>query len=530
MHKLDRGRLLWLAVVALATAWMVRSVHDVGHLGQDTYLLIASAQVDSPGDVGRILSERFLGGFNWYRPVLTLSVSLDHALWGMDPGGYARTGALLWGACALALGLFVRAALGPESWVAALVAVLAFCIYPCHGEVLPILPRRGELLLTFFALMALRSAMTASRSGRVPWAALILAVFAFGSKDNGVLVVPLAILVAASYSPGGFRTRVRYTAHSTLLFGLAGALFWWGRSHVVHGVGGRREFLEFSKTPERFFSVLGQLLQPPQAYPGSSPIVWIGVTVVGALLLATWIAPSRGVHSSGEVTPPSLPDGPGHPIERGAVVRLVAFASAWSLLFSLIYSLRGSFAPRYLGTIAVGLSLGIGVAAQLSVALWSQGHRIGRLVGGTLALPSMAFLLMNLSTSTTLAADRSWVERTESNDVFYTRLRRAIERSTPGEFVELPGLPKVGTIDPEGPHLLPVRSVVPASILAWAKLEYPDRRTRIVRPGGKAPRPGELVLVYRGARLGSQARKSRGSGPRGGDAASTSITGVLGEQ
>lgn len=142
-----------------------------------------------------------------YQPLAWLSLSVDHALWGLNPAGYHLTALLIHVAATLLLFVFLRrllrappGVLSPETAGAAAGALL-WGLHPLRVESVAWATERRDVLCVFFLLLSLIAYLRyaeARREGR-PWGrALALSLAAFSasllSKSMGIML-PAALLV-----------------------------------------------------------------------------------------------------------------------------------------------------------------------------------------------------------------------------------------------------------------------------------------------------------------------------------------------
>jgi hypothetical protein len=257
-----------LALLLAATIAAYRPYLALGHLGWDTYPLILTSRIAGASDLVGAFREELMDGRyphgRFYRPVTSLSLGLDHAIWGLDPAGYHRTDLGLLLACTLGVALLGRRLLGPGA--GALAAALFFALHPVHVETLPVAARRADSLALLFTLIALASGRKPARSepkasevhpdlpqasevhqdrlsgwhpGLRTSVCALSAALAVGSKESGVAVVPLLIALGfAEASPADGWARVRVAARVAAFPALAVALALLLRTAVLGGIGG----------------------------------------------------------------------------------------------------------------------------------------------------------------------------------------------------------------------------------------------------------------------------------------------------
>jgi len=146
-----------------------------------------------------------------YRPVVTTSWALQHALGARSPVAHNAVNLLLHAAvCLLAWRVYRR--LGVRASVA-LGGALLFATHAVHSEVVANAVGRAELLASLFTLTAFLAYLRgrAAPGGAWGWAALAAASFALAvlSKENAALLVALIPFHALLYGQGdGLRARL----------------------------------------------------------------------------------------------------------------------------------------------------------------------------------------------------------------------------------------------------------------------------------------------------------------------------------
>ncbi len=141
------------------------------------------------------------------RPVMLLSLMVDSMFWGRNPLGYHLTNLLLHAACSVLLLLLLLRIFGRLSesqdgkgspLIGALVGALIFAVHPANSEAVCVASFREDLLVAFFALVALSLAErfpARRRSVTILLAAgcVLSMLAAVASKESGA-VVPLLLL------------------------------------------------------------------------------------------------------------------------------------------------------------------------------------------------------------------------------------------------------------------------------------------------------------------------------------------------
>ena len=103
--------------------------------------------------------------FQNFLPLHLLSYMLDHAIWGMNAGGYHLSSVLIHAVNSVLCLLVVRRLSGDA--VVGLVAALLFAVHPAHVEAVAWVSIRKDLLSTTFLLLSLWSYLEARRGNRL---------------------------------------------------------------------------------------------------------------------------------------------------------------------------------------------------------------------------------------------------------------------------------------------------------------------------------------------------------------------------
>lgn len=480
-------RLHWtLPVLALAALvwWRIRAI---GLVGLDTLPILYTAELPE------LLSGRLMPNHNMYRPVLSLSVWTEKQLFGLWAPGYQATNALCLAFAALALGHLARRVVGTE--LAALVAALALLLHPSLIDVAPFVERRSELLMVGFAAL---SAASATRPGR--GAALRAALFgllAMGSKDNGLVALPLAAGAAWIAAQGTPRARVARAGAACWPLALATVAFAGWRARVVGGLGGRgdREPLALvAEHPGQVLELVDRALRP-EPFASERPLTAVLLAAVAAALLAVlWLG--HGARRPRSTRPGSTRPGTARPW-RG-----VLLGALWTEAFLLTYAARGVWRLWYVLPLAAGLSLCLGgVTERLAEAWRARGERPLAARAAGLGLVALALSLGWQARFGVVLGDlRPLRERTRRIEAFYGELERRIETFGPGIAIAVPELPSRIETPPGPGYYDNVRDVTKTTVRAWAAVRLPGERVRMkpsAERAGPAERyPDDYLLVH----------------------------------
>lgn len=483
------GQLVWPAA-ALIVSWLLFSkTRNYGLMGQDTFQIILNSRIESFADFVGTFTERLIGNYNFYRPALNLSMAVDYELWGLRPSGYQLTNILLFAGCALALGLVARRLAGKSASLAPTVAVLAFVLFPAHFEVIPVIARRGEMMVALFGLLAIWFQLSPRALSGFSLLPALFGLLAMGSKDNGLIIPPLcgvALLLCSDRR--SWLERVRHTLRLMLPHGVVLLGFLVVRSQVVQGLGGGSGELRLAGLADAATRVLGNVLLPEPLFYPSPVTVWVVVAWIVAMLGASLLhaVGSRASRATG-VAGGDSESRPG---------RAVAFGLAWLLLFTLAYALRGQIKPWYVFLLSVGWAILLGSAAEHALVVFETGRRAARASSVVALLLLVAMLAWTARYSPAIHDYHEWEERTATVDAFYAKLRQRIKKAELGALVEAPPYPPHVRRPMDRAFVYPVRNITNASVKAWALLTMPDLPVRL----GPEALPDEIVVAPQGRR------------------------------
>lgn len=241
------SRSLWLFVVfAIAIATHAETL-QYWFVATDTLPLIETSRVQSPSGVAELFTQPLMAGTDFvetalfYRPVSSLSYTLEYAVWGLSPTGYHLTNLLLHGVAAV-LAAVTIAEITRRPAVGYLGAAL-FAIHPLTAGVVPPIARRQDVLLTVFVLGALllfvRSRRTNSR--RLLVGALGAYAAALGAKEPAVALPGIIFVWLVLYrGTGEWRSTLRRAVTGTAPFVAVTVAYALVRLVVLGGIGGYR--------------------------------------------------------------------------------------------------------------------------------------------------------------------------------------------------------------------------------------------------------------------------------------------------
>jgi hypothetical protein len=486
-------RLLPSAIILAVVGTLFSQTRHFGLLGFDCYPIIVTSRVASLADlIGNftesLMDGRYTGEF--YRPLSNLSFAVDHAVWGLNPAGYQLTSALLLAGCAWAVWLLATRLLGAGARFGSSLALAVFVLSSLHFEVLPVPPRRPELLCCLFVALALAlqlSPRALATEKPSPWPALAT-LLAVASKESGFIVPVLVALAVFLYSDRpGLSGRVRHVTRLLVPHLAAVAIMIVIRVLVLGGMGGHRTFSVgdiFSSVGLALQVVANGLLLPQPAMSGALVGRWLLTALLFALAVTlVWSA----LRTRRPDEPQPMPFAP----------KTVIVAVAWIGLLGLTYAAAGLIGPWYLLLPLAGWALLTGALAERLLSLAGGDARpLGWLATATLTL-LVGLLVWQSSYSPVFRHYDEWERATTAADTFLDRAQSLIEDAAPGSVVEAPPMPVWAAPKNDGPTVRGAAIFADYSIQAWAELVFPGRKVRVIYAGPDVPPPAadEIVLL-----------------------------------
>jgi hypothetical protein len=432
---------------AVATAWLTRYapalalalVVTLGYApftgeylqGNDTW-----AHIWTSRDVGRVLTQPIMAGTSFpetwalfYRPVSSLSYTLNYALSGLNPTAFHLTDLLIH--VLASLGLYsLMLLLGTSGWAAAIGAA-TFALHPIMASVVPDVPRRHDPL----AMSLLLGGLLLVGRPRPNWplvlagsmALLALAELAKEIAYVGPLLVGPIVLLAAWSNGGSIRhawPRAAMTAVAWL--GVSLVLLGW-RLHVLGEIGGySRHFAPLFDLDVALNDILRNLLWPFRAVLQTTLRAWfneIGLAVlVAGLPILLVRRPARATLLLGWL---------------------------WLIAFGVFQGLSHSQAPWHTYFTVGGLAfLAAGVfdgVFSATLAAWVPRHLLLRLparavLGGCLA-GALVFQVAALRESVLMTSYSAWHITGELGRMYLASIEPCVAGAPPGRQVLLNHFP-----------------------------------------------------------------------------------------
>lgn len=455
------------AVLVFAAAFVLHIDNlDNALLGWDAYATIIASRIESSADLWGTFSEVMMNGRlpfgDFYRPVGNLFIAFDHAIWGLEPFGYQLTNLALWSLSASLVFLFARRLLGEGAILGPVVAAVFYILHPAVLSILSFAARRTETLQIVFILLALVSLPVSEGERSTPRHLLagLFAALAVGSKETGIIVLPLAFihqLLMLEHTTVFGRAIAAYRAvvpAGVLVAGVLGT-----RLGVIGGMGGYHmapsmSFFErlvtFSPSYLQTVAVTGM----PGRLSAAGFLFLAILLVLVSVVIWLFLASRRWTQ-----------------VQRWRVVALGAVGIFWLLCQVGLACMSFQFSPRYVVGMVAGLAL---VLAALVEGIWITRKVIGATTRPvlTFAAASMAVAMMPGLAGSTLwydypgLAEASWIQKGELR-----ALADAMRINPPQRRTTITVRRQVGIMDDAVDHAW---MLSPWGLQAWLEMSFPD--------------------------------------------------------
>ena len=300
MHFRFSAKIFWPALLLMVGAFLLYANSFGNVWTYDDFPVV----VDNP-DIRSLVG--FFADAHPGRPLRELTYLLDHALFGLQPGGWHIQN-VFWHGLNAVLVFLLLGRLGVESRVAWFASLL-FLVHPIQVEVVANISHRKDSLALCFVLLALLCHIRACEQGRRRWGweAGMLGAWALAllAKQNAV-VLPL-VLLAYEYAFLADGRRIllkkRMFGAGVAVASLLGGLFWY--RHFVASSGFQAETAKLLQSKANYFDgatldlyyrmvlkswvfMLGKVIYPTNLaleYTYSIPAGWFDPWVLAACLL-----------------------------------------------------------------------------------------------------------------------------------------------------------------------------------------------------------------------------------------------------
>ncbi len=336
--------------------------------GTDTITLIQTSRINHVEDVRRIIAEPLMAGSDFlqvakfYRPLSSISYSIDYWLWGMNPAGFHFTNLLLHTLTCIFTFVMIRSFFGLHPWSAGMGAI-TFALHPILVETVPSLDRRHDIMAGLFIVLCVifcaKFLASLSQKRRYLWASVACQIGAMASKETAFfLPALLLVLVVLFVRPEGGISRLRVALHVWRPYVFAAFLFVLWRTYVLGGVGGyiaanhppwaNKELYVLQMAASYLYDLLSPIDSMWQPFLNTTlSIAFLGA-VLAILPLATEYLYAHGIKSARHS-------------DTCPLYRIRIFFLCWLLMPLTIYAFTLTFGHRgmYIPTIALSCLLAL---------------------------------------------------------------------------------------------------------------------------------------------------------------------------
>ncbi len=460
---------------------------DNALLGWDAYATIIASRIGSSADLWGTFSEVMMDGRlpvgDFYRPVGNLFIAFDHAIWGLEPFGYQLTNLVLWSLSAALIFLLARRLLGEGAILGPVVAVVFYILHPSALSILSYAARRTETLQIVFILLALISLPVSAGERKAPRHLLagLFAALAVGSKETGIIVLPLAFIhqfltlersVVFDRAVAAFRAVV---PAGILIVGVLGA-----RLAVIGGMGGYHMAASTSLI-ERLVTFLPRYLQTV-AVTGtfgrsSATGFFLFVFLLALVSVVVWLLLASRRWTRGQ---------------RRCVVGLGAVGVFWLLCQIGLACMSFQFSARYVVGMVAGLAL--------VIAALVEGVLIIRTIKGAATRPVLAFAAASMAVAMMpgLAGSTLWYDYpglAEASRIQKSELQvlaEGIRMNPPQRPTTVTVRRQVGIMDDAVDHAW---MLSPWGLQAWLEMSFPGTPIQVGLDNNARPSRSHWNLV-----------------------------------
>lgn len=480
--------------------------------GSDSLTLIDTSRIQSLEDARKIFTQPLMSG-TWfvntalfYRPIASLSYSLDYYFWGLNPFGYHLTDLVLHvivSILVLKLMLLLTRGRKSVSWLSAAI----FTTHPILVECVPVIARRQDIIVALFLLLSqvLFVKYILNPIRRLNWVMLysILAyAFALGTKEIAVLQ-PLIIcgylFIFFSHIPEDTHKSIRLkSAQMYLSFLLAVTLVYivW-RAYVLQGIGGY-ENQNFTSSETLWFSLntsksyISNLLYPVSInyiIPKSLARVLFSVDemILACLSISLTISVASLFLTSGTNQMKSLSS-------KYGIGKTMAFLLLWLLAPLCFFLVTRTFDHRYMYIPVIPFSalISIVLVENLQIVIHrlairqsaTNFHWKQYAASGSFILTS-GLVIYFLSFSPLIRTYREWEDNGNLSSMILQKLSNVVNdlpnHQNTNYTIRIRNLPAGITTDKTGiPHVKSVNYLEKYSIKSYLDLTYPNNQIEVV--------------------------------------------------
>ncbi len=495
-----------LAVIVIALVAFLTYDDVLGYFftAQDSLTLIATSRIESVRDLDRIFSEpmmnrtSFITIGKFYRPVSSLSFSLDYQIWALNSFGYHLTDLILH-ICVAVLIFFLIRSLTNGNQIMAWITAIIFATHPILVEIVPAISRRQDIIVTFFLLgsflvfLKYNNATKLLRKTIYLFISISFYILALGAKEIAIIFWPLVLSHSVLFlSPPVVSLKNRIIKANVVTFPYAMTtivIIAW-RAYVIQGLGGYpNEALSAIGFVHRLIQIIiiyfVDLFYPVdflrlEPYLTASKIKYM--MYFSVLLLPFFFAMgflflkrqyTRGVkyHSSSTL----------HFLKCDHhLIKLALLFMIWTLLPLLIYLLTLNFDHRfmYIPVIPFSSILAITIVKSFQAIIYNEDSRY---FFAPIFLLATGLSITLLAYSPLIKTNNEWRDSGRVSAMFLEGLSEIIPSLPEKSVIYVENLPKgITSYKTEIPHAKTVGYLIDHSIKAWLDLNFPSNQIEVV--------------------------------------------------
>lgn len=474
-------------VLSIALIAFLTYIDIIGYFftATDTLPLIDTGRIQSFNDIVRIFTEPMMNGTKFvksavfYRPISTLSFSLDYFIWKLNPFGYHLTNLILHILVSVVVFFLVRFLTNGKQVIAWLSAIL-FTTHPILVEVVPATSTRQDTISTLFVLLSLlfflKSLSPVSRKRGYLLFSLFSYILALGTKEI-MVILPFLIFTYLFTVPCSdkkyFKDRSLHAVKRCLPHILVTLLYLFWRTYILQGIGGY--FNMPLKGPITILkSYFVALLYPVDFLHLGSRFDVIPYKSLLSFFIITLI----GIHQRHKIKNFFITSAHG---------KLIVFLVIWIFLPLGIYICTLTFSHRYMYFSVIPFSSILSIMLVGSFQSTVQRIRESSLINST----AVSFLIIAglsvslISYSPLVRSYREWEASANLSSSFLHRLSGIITELPNEAVIHIYNLPIfVLSSESKNHHVRQATTLQEYSIKSWLDLNYPNNHIEVVSHEG----------------------------------------------